>query len=201
MCLIRLLMSFLMHQGRARLTLWWANRKRIWGYALLVCVWCHVSLCAGDMPMINLQPHLYATARETDRRAAERKDHLVRAWFREHLRCLCVCVWGGECSLPLTCHWLLSDAGADSGEGGRIWDAALSAEYLQPRGGPSNQGRRPRSRGHSEAVALFPREQKKTRQTFIKTGNAMKRLDLELQISRLAYSHSYVLYLFTITRS
>lgn len=92
---------------------------------------------------------------------------------------VCVCVWCGECSLLLTCHWLLSDAGADSGEGGRIWDAALSAEYLQPRGGPSNQGRWPRSRGHSEAVALFPREQTKTRQTFIKTGNAMKRLDLE----------------------
>lgn len=46
-----------------------------------VCVsmLCYVSPCADDMPMINLWPHLYATAREIDRREGGRKDHVVRA--------------------------------------------------------------------------------------------------------------------------
>lgn len=44
-----------------------------------VCMLCDVSPCADDMPMINLRPHLYATAREIDRREGERKDHVVRA--------------------------------------------------------------------------------------------------------------------------
>lgn len=63
-------MSFLMHQGRARLT---PIRKRVCARMLR-----YMSLSADDMLVIDLGPHPYATARKIDRREGERADHVVR---------------------------------------------------------------------------------------------------------------------------
>lgn len=86
MCLIRLLMSFLMHQGRAmHVCACVRTRRRLFVFERLhvrvrVCMLCYVSLCVDDTPMINLWPHLYAAARQIDGGAGgERKDHAVRA--------------------------------------------------------------------------------------------------------------------------
>lgn len=53
-----------------------------------VCLLSYVSLCADDMPMINLWPHLYATAREIDGRE--------RIMLSEHdlgsVSCVCACI-------------------------------------------------------------------------------------------------------------
>lgn len=64
-------MSFLMHQGRARLT---PIRKGVCARMLR-----YMSPSADDMLLINLGPHLCATVRGTDRRGGERADHVVRA--------------------------------------------------------------------------------------------------------------------------
>ncbi len=60
-----------------------------------VCMLCYVSRCADDMPMINLWPHLYATAREIDEgKEQEGGEEREGIMLSEHdLRSVCrVCV-------------------------------------------------------------------------------------------------------------
>lgn len=158
MCLIRLLMSFLMHQGRARPTLWWANRRGI-----CVCVWClrtsvytcYATCRCAQMTcqwliygLICMQRREIAEDGEGGREG-ERKDGVVRAWFKERLMCLHVWLlaYHRGCSPAIGCSTMSGQI--TEGEE-RIWDAALSVKHLQPRG-PQKQGHWLSNKGHADA--------------------------------------------------